>query len=294
MRKILIWFLFVIPIFIYIVWQFRTAIFLSHRERISVAVFDRIPYVLTYSKQTSLVNVIYFDPEIFVYVPGGYSWYQFKSLSLLARIEKNPFLYKTTYEELIGAPIDFFVYSKEDNLDFNDLNFESFFQKIRKENLFFSNKQIVSTKNLIDLYNLDRVFNSRFDKISFLNYRNDFLIKGNRKIYMGQKTDLNLKGFFYQDQFLSNNLKLRILSSKNNYFSAKRLGRIIEGMGIKVLSVEVSNDFKNNERCVFKSSGKGAIYSLIGNYLSCQYIFDKKQDFISTFYFSDQLGKIYK
>ncbi len=183
--------------------QVKTSIFLSKRERVSIAVFGEKPYVLSYDKKNHLGHLAYFDPNILVNVPGGYGWYRLGSVSLLGKIEgQQKELLKRTFEELSGAFVDIVVYPKDSAvIDRTKSAFVDYFLSSRSK--ITPNFYKFSTDNIIDRFLLKKTLRLRMDKLVILSLEKDYFKKNKKSYYRAELLDSRLKGFFYQDIFSS-------------------------------------------------------------------------------------------
>ncbi|MCR4326943.1 MAG: hypothetical protein NUV52_04810, partial [Candidatus Roizmanbacteria bacterium] len=237
-----------------IVWRFiATSSLLSNRERVTVGVYTTHPFVVSYNKHSSIVTVIWFNPRARVYVPGGYQWYPFGSVLLLDSIEKKKgALVRRTFEELVGAPVDFVVTPRSaSTLSTASDSFVTFFYRERGRLLpWVGGSYRISSGNSIDGSILSNILRSRNDKLLFVDASSATTAppkKADGLRYDSDKLDQVLKGYLYWPSIdLTNNVRLEIGDS-TYYGAAQRIGRMIEGMGIKVIDISVTAQKKNTD-----------------------------------------------
>jgi hypothetical protein len=226
-------------------------------------------------------------------VSGGYGMYKLGSLNLLGRIEKkrSAILIKS-FQELIGVPVDLVVYPKKalvlEDEKGSEEGFNDYFFRLRQKGL---NRLGVaySTHNIFDLYMLQRIVNTRVDKLILTNAANEYLESDGNKYYNPEKLDNRLKGFFYQPKLTASHGRVVILTTKAGYKAARRIARLIEGMGIKVQEINLLKASTNLKEECFIESHKVFGYEarLFADYFQCR---SKNTDEKGVIYF--RLGKL--
>jgi hypothetical protein len=256
--------------------QYRTSVFNSGREKITIGVYDDIPYIFSYSKKTNLAHVVYFKKEVYTNIPEEYGWYKLSGVNLLASIEKKQDqLIKNVFQELAGAYVDIVVYPKKGTVltDKSNEEFVNYFLKHRKE-LFSSGKYKISTNNKFDRYLLRDKLLLKTNRLIVTNMENQFVKEANKKKYMPEKLDIQLKGYFYQDILTSSNFRLIIHTHRNDYVNSKRIARYIEGIGINVVDYVIE---KNKiKECKFVVNDKSNELKLLKEYINCSMEIDEK------------------
>lgn len=288
--------LFLFLFLLIIIAQIKTSVFLSKRERVTVAVFGQKPYVLSYDKKNKLGHLVYFDPSILVNVPGGYGWYKLGSVSLLGKIEeRQKEILKSTFAELSGVVVDIVIYPKDVRVEEGlAADFIDYFLASRSK--LDSSLYQFSTNNVFDRLFLKKILGLRVYKLVILNAEKDYFEKNNKKYYRAELLDSRVKGFFYQDIFLESKAKIRLYySSTDGYKAAKRLSRFIEGFGIKVIDISRSPQKKLDINACMVEFHRD--YRLIGrllaDYFHCTKRVKDKVSILIDFFISDSLAKIY-
>lgn len=275
--------------------QIVTSKYLSTRERITIGVYDEIPYVFSYDKRTNLGTVMYFDPDANVEVPGDYGWYKLGSVRLLATIEhKTTELLERTFARLVGVPVDMVIYrNSSDVLSEINEDFLDYFMKKRGSQSSLSKEYGSSIRNLADRLFIRKILDLSPDRLIAVNAENDYVLRAGKPYYTEQKLDSHLKGFLYQRQLTSSGIKVRVIAHDDEYRGAQMIGRLVEGMGTKVLSIDLTE--RKLERCEITSEKSGAaIARLLGIYFPCTVRQDPKgENNVVIFHMGKNIATLY-
>ena len=245
-NKLIVVVVFLAILLCYLFFQWRTSIILNEKDRINIAVFSEIPFVYSINLRKDFAVVTYFHPDYLVKVPHGYDWYRLGSLNLLGKIEKQrEKILRSAFSELIGAPIDLVFYPKRAKIISDpELTFSEFYYEFIKKELFSSQYQRV-IPSLFDQLLIKNLFQIRQDHLLFLDTADLGFKQKNRTYYYSDKLDTRLKGLFYHDSLISYAFKAVIVTDKNRYQQAQQLLRQLEGIGIKVIDIEVKKRVEN-------------------------------------------------
>jgi len=288
-----------------IVWRFiATSSLLSNRERVTVGIYAAYPFVLSYNKHSTIVTVVWFNPSTKVYVPGGYRWYPFGSVLLLDSIEKKQGeLVRRMFEELVGAPVDFVVTPRSvSTLPEAPDSFVTFFYRERGRLLpWIGGSYRVSLGNSIDGYILSNILRSRNDKLLFVDASASTTTsskKADGLRYDSDKLDQVLKGYLYWPSINStNNVRLEIGDSEY-YGAAQRIGRMIEGMGIKVIDISLTKNRNtgSTDCAVYFGPQKKQQGEALAQHFNCSKQLSDQEQFKATMtiYIGSKLGKLYR
>jgi len=288
----------VIIIGIFALWlvkQYRSSLFLSKRQVVNIGVFSEKPFVYSYDRNRKIAHIVNFEPDIYVNVPGGYGWYKLGSVNLLGQIENNQNeILKQTFAELAGAPIDLVVYPKKAKVFENQAkNFLDYFYNFR-QHWISQSKNSHSVNNLFDRLILPAKLNLRADRLIVINTENLILKEKNQKRYYSEKLDSKIKGFLYQEELLHSPAKVVIFSSSENYLSARKLMRQVEGLGLKVLELKILSN-EPDKHCLIKaSSNNKKIAKLLADYYNCQVEIDRVPSTMIGFYLNTDLANLLK
>lgn len=286
-------------VLIAIIQTVRTSVFMSSRNRITLGVLAPHTFVLSYDKKSGITNVIFFKTDAQVTVPGGYGWYRLGSVPLLGSIEHKEFeIARHSMEELVGAPVDeVIVPSGGDILETVDEQFINWFLKNRRDFLsLFMRKYRLSTTNVIDRYFITRAMGVRKDKLVFVDGSEGIIMtKKNDPRYSADKLDLVVKGFLYWT-YPSKDGAVSVYAPEKLYSAGIRIGRIIEGAGMKVLDIAAVS--KIPDTCVFigHSSQKDTI-NFLARYFNCKVELKSSEPYsrgIVEFYLNEKIGILYQ
>jgi len=277
-NKLIVLLIFLLLVVVYVVHQWRTSIILNEKDRINIAVFCKIPFVYSFNPHNDLAVAAYFWPDNLVKVPGGYDWYRVGSLNLLGKIEKQETaILKSAFSELIGAPVDFVFYPKKAAVIGNpQITFDNFYHDFVKSKLFtkeFAN----STTNLFDRILLKRLFQVSRSHLLFLNTDDLTIKKDNHLYYYSDKLDTKLKGMFYHESVINQAYKAVIVTNEEKYKQAEFLLRQLEGVGIKVVDIELAEKLKNKKCLIQGAENQKKVLQKLSRLFNCQTKMQKSQ-----------------
>lgn len=209
----------------------KDSLFFNLKDRINIVFYEETPVFISIGRKDSVHYLIRFEPEMKVYVPGGYQYYRIGSLGKLAYLEKKTEIVEKTFSSSLSCFVDFYFLKDSPTVYFNKNNSQSYIfnKKIKFDHLFLINFK--SNTNFFDRLWLMFFFISK-RKI-------DFSII-NLAPFLDKKNDFNEKDFFdyYQGHFYHSNYRKEgktVQIIYQDYSIAKRLGRIIEGEGIRIV-----------------------------------------------------------
>jgi hypothetical protein len=113
---------------------------------------------------------------------------------------------------------------------------------------------------------------AREDRLVFIDTNDLFREYHEERRYDAELLDSRLKGLFYHDSFLSAGLKAIVATRSRGYLSAKRILRQIEGVGIKVIEIEVNDALKNRRCQVIGSKDLNWAERKLANHYHCQIV----------------------
>jgi len=286
-------------LFLYSIQTVRQSLFFSSRNRVSIAVLAPHAFVMSYDKKTAITNVIYFNSNAQVTVPGGYGWYNLNSLPLLGKIEHKEFaITRHAFEELVGAPVDAVVIPVgSDIVDKSSEPFiEWFFAKRRSFLTPLSSQYKLSEHTIVDWYFFRTILATRKDKLVFVDGSTGLVqTKKNGMRYSAEKLDLTVKGFLYWT-YPSIGGSVNIFVSQEQYSAGTRIGRIVEGAGMKVLDVQTVQQVPSTCMLIGARQHRDTLHSL-ANYFGCIIKLNESDPYsrgVINFYIDTKIGTIYK
>lgn len=277
-----------------VIYQYRYSLYFREADRINIAVYSQPPFVYSYNPHKQLGLVVFFDSESLVNVPGGYGWYKLGSLALLGKIEgKRDALLKAAFAELIGAPVDYVYYPSQAAILKPSIisGREADYFNASKRKLLGRNFRN-SISNLFDQLLLRRIFTVRRDRLVFLNTDNIRFEDRGSFYYQSTRLDARLKGLFYHDSILNRALKAVLVTDKRHYPAAVRLLRQVEGLGIKVIEIEVNNNLTSKTCDLTASRLERAVLAKLARYYHCQRHAGDSQ--IIKFVIGEKLGREFR
>lgn len=211
----------------------RQSLFALKQDRINVLFYGEQTDFISFGLTNKVYYWISFDNDLMIDVPGGYGQYKIGSIARLMQLEKKPQLMRNAFSSATSAFVHFYFYPK------NTITYTG----MKKLNAFSSVMSIVFSPN----YHTNASLTDRVLLFSFmLNKRkNDFLPLSSN----AQFSDL-YKGYFYQKKFREESKKVSIIYS--NYSAAERLGRILEGEGIRI--VDQTFEKNSHNQCIIEDT----------------------------------------
>jgi len=171
---------------------------------------------------------------------------------------------------LVGAPIDFVYYPKAARVtEFKDVSFNEYYYDLVKSKLFHSQYKH-SVRNLFDRLLIRSLFKVRHDHLVFLNTSDLGLTKNKRTYYYSDKLDTKLKGLFYHDSLLNESLNSVVVTSSKNYDQANLILRQLEGIGVKVIEIQVRDQLKNKQCLIAGTEAQRPILLKLKRLFDCQ------------------------
>lgn len=287
----------VVAIFLlYVLYSVRTSQFFSTRGRITIGVYDEIPYVFSYDKKANLGTIVYFNPSVLVEVPGGYGWYKLGSVRLLAAIEhKTTGLLEKTFARLVGVPVDMVIYKTSTSIvEESTTDFLSYFMQKRNSQTSFSKEFATSSTNIIDRFLINKALTISPDRLIVVNAQKDYIYKDGKSYYTEQKLDSHIKGYLYQKKLTDSGVKVRVIANDKAYKGATLIERLIEGMGTKVLSIDSDNTQTAVVCSILYDPASSAVAKLFGMYFPCKMVQNTRgENRVINFYMGSNLATLY-
>lgn len=264
--------LFYISIFVFIFYilffNLRNSAFFQNRDRLNIVTSEE---KIFYYSLGLFDNVNYFIPfyaDLEVIVPGGYGHYRLGALPKLASLEKEPDLIKKTYSLATSSVVDFYFYpgvaSNQMQVYFGEQ--PGNFSTPNLSLIFFG----VSNANFFDrLYIYLNLFGKAEGQFRIIENLNTVL-QGNRKAFASGDFFEATQGIFYRRTYRSEQRNVQILYTKS-YKTAREIGQILEGEGIRVSDLSQTGDNKK-QTCQVVEEGKrfSQTAKAVGQFFGCQ------------------------
>lgn len=236
----------------FVVKSFVSSLFFTKADRINLLVYNKYPAVYSIGLRDNINYKLQFYPDIRVNVPGGYGFYRVGALGRLVNLEHKPELYSRTFSTLTNSFTTYFFYDKTDTVFYGGPPPENA-ASIPNALSFFTEQ---SNAVFLDrLYLAMHFFGKRNDSYAPLVIEEKMINKDS--FALNEIFDRTYQGFFYQ-KILREEKKNIQLYYLNNYDSANRVSKMLEGNGIRVVDVSQSAKPKSDCQIIESSSAKGS------------------------------------
>lgn len=245
---IFISFLILYSIFI-IAKSFRNSIFFNKPDRVDVIYYGPKTALLSFGLEDNVNYIAFFGNDTKITVPGGYGRYNVGSLGRLSDLEKKPVIIKKAFSDATSNYIDFYLLPKKSTIFFGDKNKEDefFVPKLNIVDVFL-NYRFLSDAGFLDrLFLFLQMQNAR--KADFLEINTNVYEEGSDKFFSEEDFARAYKGYFYQKTLRNEEKNIQILY--RNYKTAQSISRIIEGEGIQVADLNITDI--NLKGCLLKT-----------------------------------------
>ncbi|MFH0773403.1 MAG: hypothetical protein V1922_03780 [bacterium] len=227
-----------------------TSAFFVKEDRINILLYSSEPIYFSIERGGEVHYATTFNADSRTAVPGGYGVYRMGALGKLVTLEKNPELLKRTFSRITGSMIDYYFYPKS-------------------EAIYYGSDEKVRFPSLSDLFICESNANF-FDRLYIYfqfvgKHLSDFEEIHINKIQTGETVLLSdvtfarqYLGYFYHKSLRKENKTVQLLYT-NSYIAAKNMSRVIDGEGIRVVDIDVTEDSKTKEEykkteCVVKEN----------------------------------------
>ena len=228
--------------------QLFTSAFFVKEDRINILFYSSEPMYYSIEQGGEVHYLTTFNADSRTAVPGGYGVYRLGALGKLIKLENNPELFKRTFSRITGSMIDFYFYPKN-------------------EVIYYGSKETVKIPSYIDIFFHSSNANF-FDKLYIFfqfitKHLSDFEEIHIKKIKTGDTILLSdvtfarqYLGYFYHKSLRKENKTVQILYTYS-YSSAKNMSRVIDGEGIRVVDIDISQKTKVKSKksvCIVKEN----------------------------------------
>ncbi len=218
--------------------------FFQKKDRVNIVVSTETVAFYSLGLDDGVNYFASFFPDLEVVVPGGYGYYRLGALSKLVDLEKTPDLLKRTLSLMTSNFNDYYFYPSRSKDKIN-----VHFGRDQKEfstpsfNLTFFGKSNASFFDRLYIYmKLFSKTKGQFRIISLLPYIN----VGSRQVFSNQDFFDRYQGNFYKKTYRNEQRTVQILYTKS-YKTAKMIGQMVEGEGIRV--VDFSDKSGTSKEC---------------------------------------------
>jgi len=232
-------------IFIYLLFKLifviGASLFFSSPDRLNILVYGPSAKYYSIDSRDKIHYVITFSPELKVDVPGGYGKYRTGSLGKLVSLEKNPDIFKKTFSVTTSTFVHFYFYKQNDEIYYEDKSeSEKFGPSIATILTGSSNASIFDRIYIAGIFLFNKA--DSFNKINYSEEKNTAL---DNVIFKDKSFIKDSLGLLYGKSYRDEQKSLQIKYSKV-YKTAKRLGAMLEGNGIRVSDITYE---KNLPKC---------------------------------------------
>lgn len=210
------------------------SLFFTHRDRINVVIYGKDTSYFSLGIDDNVNYMMPFYNDLRIMIPGGYGYYRVGAIGKLATLEGKPIIFRNAFSSATSTLVDFYFYPKTTDLYYGKKEPEDVVEPTTNEILFTH-----SNANFFDKLFLALLFSQRRER--------EFKILSNLKITEKSGDDLlredeltkNYLGFFYSKMYRNEKENVQIIYS-NSYKTADRIGKTLEGSGIRVSDISYS------------------------------------------------------
>ena len=217
---------------------FRNSLFMSDRDRLNIVFYGKDTHYYSLGIQGAGDYDISFMPDLKVHVPGGYGYYRIGALGKLISWDKKPEILKRTFSLASYSFVDYYFYSNTKEVYFGGGNKKALPQY---KAIFFSESNMQFLDKLYLFVLLANKRDQDFRQITVQGVKN----KDGDSIFADDQFEKKYTGYLFQKSYRNEMKNIQILYTKT-YENAVRVGRILEGNGIRVGDISSSAMQPNN------------------------------------------------
>lgn len=249
---------------------FTGSLFLNSSDRIQFVVYGQETRLYSLSPKGNINYYVGYDPDLKIEVPNGYGTYRIGALSKLIAYEKKPELLNKSFSVATSSFVTYYFYPSSSEIYYsNDVPQTYKAPSLSEIMLYKSNARL-----------LDRVYLYlhilQASPSSFQNLDMDLLTKKiqNQKHLSAEAFGKEYRGFFYNKTYRMERLSVQIKYTKS-YDTAAAIGKILEGNGIRVVDISVSEVIPKNCSLTTNSAAKSKTVEDIRRVFNCTLTKDK-------------------
>lgn len=246
-----------------IIGALKRTLFFEHKDRINIVLYGKNTTYYSLGIHTDGDYAMIFPADLKMDIPGGYGQYRVGALGKLVSLEKKPTILQNTFSLATYSFTDYYFYtSSEDVFYGNDSSF-----MLPSIKFLWSS---TSNAHLLDrLYLLFYFLNKKdndFHQVNVLTEKNG---EGD-EVLATSDFEKSITGYLFQQSYRTEAKSVQILYS-DNYESAVRIGKMLQGNGIKVGDISQNGSF--NQNCIVQenSSSESITAEAIVNTFNCRW-----------------------
>lgn len=238
-------------LFFRIIKEFRNSLFFNYRDRVNLIFYQQLTTFVSIGRKDNIHYLVYFNPETKIFVPGGYGYYKIGALGKLSLLEKKPQIIQKAFSNNLSVFIDYFFLPKERKIYTaqNDLEKKIFTPKISYRHLFGFGFQ--SNTNFFDRIWLLGFFLMKRG-VDFKVLKTNIFIDNN--LFQDEEFFYQYQGYFYRQTLRLEKKTVQVFY--NNFKTAKKIGRIIEGEGIRIVDFTKNPGLKKRPCLIVENKEK--------------------------------------
>jgi len=229
-------------IFTSVVNGLKKTLFFSHKDRVNLVFYGKQTTYFSLGINTEGDYAISFPADLKMPIPGGYGQYRVGALGKLVSLEKKPELFRNTFSFATFSFINDYFYTPSDDVYYGSD------ETIKLP----SPKQIWEARSnagLLDkLYLIFFFINKNMQDIHQITADSSTNSQGD-DMFLADDFQKRITGYLFQQSYRNEQKSVQILYA-NNYINADRVGKMIEGNGIRV--GDISQDGSLVKGCIVK------------------------------------------
>ncbi len=212
------------------------SLFFHSPDRIQFVVYGQDTRLYSLSPSGNINYYVGYDPDLKVEVPNGYGTYRIGALSRLISYEKKPELLSKAFSVATSSFVSYYFYPSSNEIYYSNDVERSYKAPTFKELMLYKSNARFLDRVYIYLQILQT------SPSSFQNLDIGILTKKiqNQTHLSAEAFGKEYKGFFYNKTYRTERLSVQIKYTKN-YDTAAAMGKILEGNGIRVVDISVSD-----------------------------------------------------
>jgi hypothetical protein len=241
----------------------KNSLFFAHKDRLNIIVYGEHTAYYSIGLKTTGDYVIPFYPDLKLQVPGGYGGYRVGALGKLISLENKPEILQRTFSLATYSFTDYIFYNDDDEVFFGDNKDFS----VPSIMAIFTQK---SNAGFLDRLYITLLFlNKNGSDFTLIPIHAENNATGD-SVFAADQFEKKYTGYFFQKTYRNEGKSVQIIYT-NKYINAVRVGKILEGNGIRV--GDISHNESAGKECVIVEDSRTISLSanVLLNVFHCQW-----------------------
>ncbi|MEO6509138.1 MAG: hypothetical protein ABIO02_04230, partial [Patescibacteria group bacterium] len=220
--------------------SFKKTLFFTKKDRINLVFYNDRTTFYSLGINTEGEYLISFPADLKMEIPGGYGSYRIGALGKLVSLEKKPELIQNTFSLATYSFVDYYFYQNTSDVYYGSEENES----LPSPKMIWSSRSNVGV--LDKLYLIFYFINKKpqdFHNVPLHSEEN----KEGENIFSAGEFEKRITGYLFQQSYRNERKSVQIMYA-DNYVNADRVGKMLEGNGIRV--GDISHDGSLVRGCI--------------------------------------------